>query len=388
MLENEKFVPILCNQENFLLLNNGYRVKQALPDCHIFFKKGEMDTIQGRPKNGMFIAVPNNIKENVCEVSPHHWRIQTVIINTSNSKVLIINTYFSTNPKINDFDPIDLLSTLDAINDVLTSNEYDHVIWSGDFNADFSRKTKFTYIVDKFIKEKELRKSWDKFKVDYTHVTEVMGKTFTSVIDHFCWSDGIEDNVIDADSLYLLHNMSDHCPIYCLIRVDSLRTRPQETSFARNRPSWKNASLEQRTCFQLKLKNALESLRIPDCCKSCLDVHCQDESHRLDCDDFLMTLIECVESIADVCLPSRGGNQNKDQKKAPFYSFNAEIQPFKDKAMFWHAICVSAGRPLNTQLQCRHLQLLTQLMEEGKIFRTILLVFMNVYTTLSMIIEN
>ena len=37
MLENEKFVPILCNQENFLLLNNGYRVKQVLPDCHIFF---------------------------------------------------------------------------------------------------------------------------------------------------------------------------------------------------------------------------------------------------------------------------------------------------------------------------------------------------------------
>ena len=72
MLENENFVPILCNQENFLQLNNGYRVKQALPDCHIFFKKGEMDTIQGRPKNGMFIAVPNKIKENVFEVSPHH----------------------------------------------------------------------------------------------------------------------------------------------------------------------------------------------------------------------------------------------------------------------------------------------------------------------------
>ena len=37
MLENEHFVPILCNQENFLLLNTGYRVKQALPDCHIIF---------------------------------------------------------------------------------------------------------------------------------------------------------------------------------------------------------------------------------------------------------------------------------------------------------------------------------------------------------------
>ena len=97
-----------------------------------------------------------------------------------------------------------------------------------------------------------MRKSWDKFKVDYTHLTEVMGKTFTSVIDHFCWSDGIEDNVIDADSLYLLHNMSDHCPIYSLIRVDSIRTRRQETSFAKNRPSWEE-------CFSRTEKHVFSS---------------------------------------------------------------------------------------------------------------------------------
>ena len=47
-----------------------------------------------------------------------------------------------------------------------------------------------------------------------------MGKTFTSIIDHFCWSDGIEVNVIDTDSLYLPQNLSDHCQIYCHIKVD------------------------------------------------------------------------------------------------------------------------------------------------------------------------
>ena len=31
-----------------------------------------------------------------------------------------------------------------------------------------------SHVVDKFIKEKELLKSWDKFQVDYTHVTEVV----------------------------------------------------------------------------------------------------------------------------------------------------------------------------------------------------------------------
>ena len=136
------------------------------------------------------------------------------------------------------------------------------------------------------------------------------------------------------------------CPVYCHIKVNCLCTRRQETLISKNRPSWRIASHEQRTCFQLKLKNALASLRTPDCCKSCLDVHCQDESQS----DFLMTLMKYVENTADVCLPSRGGNQNKDLKKTPLCLWNAAIQPFKDKAMFWHAIWVSAGRPMNTQL--------------------------------------
>ena len=103
-------------------------------------------------------------------------------------------------------------------------------------------------MVDKFIKEKELLKSWDKFRVDYIHDTEVMGKKFTYVIDDFCWNNVVEDNVIDAD-----------CPIYCHIKVDGLYTRRQETLIATNRLSWKIACHEQRTRFQLKLKIALES---------------------------------------------------------------------------------------------------------------------------------
>ena len=44
-------------QENFLLKVNGYIIKQALPDHHILFKPAEKDYLEGRPKNGMFIAI-------------------------------------------------------------------------------------------------------------------------------------------------------------------------------------------------------------------------------------------------------------------------------------------------------------------------------------------
>ena len=45
-------------QENFLLKSNGYFAKKALPEHHIIFKPATKDVMDGRRKNGLFIAVP------------------------------------------------------------------------------------------------------------------------------------------------------------------------------------------------------------------------------------------------------------------------------------------------------------------------------------------
>ena len=68
-LKNKSNHPIICNQENFLLLNNRYKVKQALSNYHVIFKQAVMDSTHGRPKNGMFIAIPLELKEQVIDVS-------------------------------------------------------------------------------------------------------------------------------------------------------------------------------------------------------------------------------------------------------------------------------------------------------------------------------
>ena len=47
----------LFNQENFLLKKNGYIAEQALPEHRIVFKPAVKDSLEGRPKGGMFIAV-------------------------------------------------------------------------------------------------------------------------------------------------------------------------------------------------------------------------------------------------------------------------------------------------------------------------------------------
>ena len=70
-------IPIVCNQENFILRDNSYKITNALHDYQILINPAIKNTHdRGRPKNGMFIAFPDKIKHNVTDVSPGFWRIQ------------------------------------------------------------------------------------------------------------------------------------------------------------------------------------------------------------------------------------------------------------------------------------------------------------------------
>ena len=51
---------IICNQENFLLKGNKYKIEQCLPDHQMYFKPATKVGLTGRPNNGMFVAIPNN----------------------------------------------------------------------------------------------------------------------------------------------------------------------------------------------------------------------------------------------------------------------------------------------------------------------------------------
>ena len=75
----------------------------------------------------------------------------------------------------------------------MKDNEYDNVVWGGDMNADFLRDTVFTNTVDSFLSEMSLKKSWDKYKIDFTHTFEREEQTYVSTIDNFF---GVKDYLI------------------------------------------------------------------------------------------------------------------------------------------------------------------------------------------------
>ena len=341
---------IVCNQENFLLRNNDYLIRQTLPDHHIVFKPAVKKGLEGRPMSGLFIAVPMIFKDKIDDVSRESIRIQSLVISLESTKLLLINTYFPTDPKTSDFDESELLLLLSDVRLTIQDNDFDTLIWTGDINADFKRNTKFVRIVDEFISEINVIKSWNRFDVDFTHVSVVNDVTHTSTIDHFFWNNTCNSLIKEAGAIHLPENMSDHSPIYCKLDIasNSVKDSPPEGPKSKY-PIWTKATDKEKDTYRNKLQESLEDLSIPSHVLNCTDVHCKEESHRQAVDELMMQTLQAIEHSANVNIPMPV-DQKHDKSKPRIPNWKADIKPFKDNAYFWNSVWISAGKPINCQL--------------------------------------
>ena len=218
-------IPILCNQENFILRGNSYKISRSIPGFQFIINPAVKETQdKGRARNGMFIAFPEYIKNQVQDVSPGYWRIQAVIIKCKNSQILIINSYFPVDKKTVRVDGNELLETIQFIKQVMESYEFSSVLLLGDINCDFLRRTGHTNLVSSFVDENYLKKAWDHFEIYFTHCHEYNGNSSVSTIDHFCWNEEFDNCIAECGVLHSADNMSDHSPIYCVIDIDQIET--------------------------------------------------------------------------------------------------------------------------------------------------------------------
>ena len=235
--------------------------EQALPGCHIFFKSAvKSDETSGRPKNGIFIAVPDEFKERFSDVSPTNWRVQAVLLDSQ----LIINVYLPTDPRTVRFNNEELNETLEVIRNVIEVNNYEHIVIAGDLNADFSRNSGHVNTVGDFIEELGLMMAWRRFFADFTHVSVLNDITYTHTLDHFLWSEGNNNNVLDAGVIHLVENESDHCPIFCNILIPSIKESMKKPHVPHiKKPSWKKASDDDKETFKATLEVKLDMVRPP-----------------------------------------------------------------------------------------------------------------------------
>ena len=254
----------------------------------------------------MFI-VPNHLKSRTNDVSPGHWRIQAVKISLSaSSSILLINSYFPTDPRTNDFDEDELRETLHEITSVIDKNSCNKFLLLGDINCDFRRNTRFVHSISSFLQEYNLMKSWGKFEVDFTHFQENNGNTHVSILDHFFWNEIIGNNVKEAGVIHHCENLSDHSPIYCLldVEIDPTTEVKTETPPPNLKPSWRLATKEQKDSFPTILNDKLSTFSIPYSIKNCTDVKCRDVDHCEKADDFISKILECIEEAASETLPT------------------------------------------------------------------------------------
>ena len=291
-------LPIICNQENFILKGNSYKMLQVLPKFHLVINPAIKDDLNtGRPKGGMFIAIPDSIKGLIKDVSPGHWRLQAITITSPTSKTLLINSYFPTDSRTNNTE--ELFETINIIRNVIETNPCDAVVWAGDLNADYSRNTAHARLVKESMDDMNMKSAWEKFEADFTCVSEVGGITRISTIDHIMYSERLASALSDAGVLHLVDNGSDHSPIFAVF--DSISVQQDVTINVENmsKPSWKRASTEEKSKYCNELEEKLGVINIPASINECRDLQCKNNKHMEEADKLMEKVLHTVQEVAE-----------------------------------------------------------------------------------------
>ena len=230
--------PILCGQEHFIQSGNKktkhllQKVITAFPGFKCFASpaiNANSEVIGGRAKGGLWICWPQDLDTYVKRIKTTHWRVQAVIFDFEYIKICLINVYHLTDPKIvneDEFNDDELNGVFRAIDKIRTKEEFDELIIAGDRNADFDRINAFVNKVKRFDNERNLQYSWNKFDIDYTHIhTDDIS---TDRLDHFMWTNGLSDHIIDGGVLHLNDNLSRHSPIWIKLNVKNIVRNTEE----------------------------------------------------------------------------------------------------------------------------------------------------------------
>ena len=344
---NKDTIPILCNQENFVLKGNGHIIRNAIENFHVFIKPATKDYFDGRPINGMFIALPRHLKNRAKDVSPNSKRVQAIILETEEDSLMIINVYFPQDPKTKMYNlDADLEDVLATIETVIQSHQCNSIVITGDLNTDYRRHNGRVKRFQTFLSNNSLESSWNTFEANYTHEFEMDNTTYTSTIDHVLWNINMSKNVLDAGVLHLPGNTSDHSPIYC--NVQKICSTEELPPVINRNHSISTKMLEENDWgrFNTELDFKLQNVKVPNCL-DCRNVHCRNVQHIHEIDEYVTNILEAIDGSIKFARKTKRNNITKD-KIMPGWS--DIVKPFRDDAIFWNAIWTSAGKPINTNL--------------------------------------
>ena len=109
--------------------------------------------------------------------------------------------------------------------------------------------------------------------------------------------------------------------------------------------NWKNVSPHQKNELNKIRGERLLKIHIPNCITECRNVYCRNKGHVEAIDLHMCTFLGCINDNVKYCLPQTSGRNKKS-----ITGWNDEVKPFREEAMFWHSLWISAGKPINNTL--------------------------------------
>ena len=108
-----------------------------------------------------------------------------------------------------------------APKNIVARLNFNHLYMVGDINCDFTRDTYHVRLIREFFQEIIFDSLWTEYPVDFTHSYDNQnGVTSTNILDHIVALKRGKEQVVCTGVLHLVENMSDHEPIYAVIKSD------------------------------------------------------------------------------------------------------------------------------------------------------------------------
>ena len=345
-------IDLLGLQEHFKAIKSVDQFfKKHFKSHETFVKAAIRDNMEGagRPRGGLaqFCIKNKNLKKEPIVVKS--WRLQAKVIHIENYRLLWINSYMPVDPQTQTLDETEIRATLDEVESIIENAKFHDLIWGGDFNYQSNRNTRYVRIMDEFFNKYGLVSIWTKFDADYTY--EHNTHSSWSTIDHFMVTQHCLENCIDAAPLHFGHNRSGHSPIMLKFRVPATIKRSELKPITELKPSWTRAEPEDLDDFTQTLHEKLENLPPPETI-SCTNVLCKDLNHSHERDEHVIDVLRSVIECTYECLPlvKKVVNNVEPQKTRKLPGWNENVEPLKRDSLFWHAIWISAGRPIGNGL--------------------------------------
>ena len=213
-------------------------------------------------------------------------------------------------------------------------------MWTGDFNWERRRQSKFSRDVSEWIDRMEMIDLWDIFPIDYTFTQH--DYTASSAIDHILVSPSLLRLVRDAGVTHAGDVLSGHDPIWVVLDIpvevpDKLKAN---NSFAK--PDWDKAKQDEINTFTKEIDRRLSDIAI---LKSiyCNNVQCNCVSHNEDTDKLILDVTSCLIEVSYLTIPTQ--KKQSTMKKKPIPGRKDEVKSVRDESLYWHRVWREEGMP-------------------------------------------